>query len=194
MKQIKLLTVGSANMDMVLRMTRVPVAGETLLDPNGAMVHIAGGKGANCAVAAAKLGADSMFCARLGADANGKSLFDTYTENKVNTRFIKVDRTTNTGMAAILLEANGANRIVVYPGANRTLSIEDAAEAMSSRPDAVCLQLETPFEVTLETAKMAAARNIPVILDAAPADRTIPFAEFPTLEIFSPNETEADRI
>ncbi len=192
MKQVKLLTVGSANMDMVLRMTRVPMAGETLLDPNGAMVHIAGGKGANCAVAAAKLGADSMLCARLGADANGKSLFDTYTEYKVNTRYVKVDRTTNTGMAAILLEANGANRIVVYPGANRTLSVEDAAEAIASRPDALCLQLETPFEVTLEAAKMAAARGIPVILDAAPADRTISFREFPTLEIFSPNESETE--
>ncbi len=192
MKPAKILTVGSANMDMVLKMSRVPAAGETMLDYDGGMIHIPGGKGANCAVAAAKLGAESLFCARLGADANGKSLYDTYTEYKVNTSYIKVDRTTTTGMAAIMLEANGANRIVVYPGANRTLAVEDVAEAISSHPDALCLQFETPFEVTLEAAKMAAARGIPVVLDAAPADPHIPFSEFPMLEIFSPNESETE--
>ena len=190
MKSVRILTVGSANMDMVLKMNRVPVAGETVLDYEGGLIHIPGGKGANCAVAAAKLGAESLFCARLGADANGKSLYDTYTEYKVNTSYIKVDRSVSTGMAAIMLEGNGANRIVVYPGANRTLAVEDVAEAISSRPDALCLQLETPFEVTLESAKMAAARGIPVVLDAAPADPHIPFSEFPMLEIFSPNESE----
>ena len=192
MRPAKILTVGSANMDMVLRMSRVPAAGETMLDYEGGMIHIPGGKGANCAVAAAKLGASSLFCTRLGADANGKSLYDTYTEYKVNTDFIKVDRTASTGMAVIMVEGSGANRIVVYPGANRTLSVEDAAEAISSHPDALCLQLETPYEVTLEAARMAAARGIPVILDAAPADRSIPFSEFPMLEIFSPNESETE--
>ncbi len=192
MKQAKILTVGSANMDMVLRMQRVPAAGETVLDSEGGMVHIPGGKGANCAVAVAKLGGDSLFCARLGADANGKSLFDTYTEYGVNTKYIKVDRTVNTGMAAIMLEANGANRIVVYPGANRTITAEDAAEAFAERPDAVCLQFETPYEVTLQCAKMAAARGIPIILDAAPANPNLPLSEFPMLEVFSPNESETE--
>ena len=188
----RILTVGSANMDMVLKMNRVPAAGETMLDYDGGMLLIPGGKGANCAVAAAKLGASSLFCTRLGADANGKSLYDTYVEYGVSTDYIKADRTASTGMAVIMLEAGGANRIVVYPGANRTLSAEDAAEALAAGPDALCLQLETPFEVTLAAARMAAARGIPVILDAAPAAPSVPFSELPMLEIFSPNETETE--
>ena len=103
-----------------------------------------------------------------------------------------MDKTTNTGMASILVEANGNNRIVVYPGANQTLVPADAQEAIASKPDAVCLQFETPYEVTLECAKMASARGIPVILDAAPASRAIPLSEFPTVEIFSPNEIETE--
>lgn len=192
MKPVRILTVGSANMDMVLRMNRVPAAGETVLDPDGSLLHIPGGKGANCAVAVAKLGAESLFCARLGADTNGKNLYDTYVDYHVNTDYIKVDKTVNTGMAAIFVEANGANRIVVYPGANRTLVPQDAVEAIATKPDALCLQFETPFETTLECAKMAYARGIPVILDAAPADRSIPLSEFPMLEIFSPNESETE--
>ena len=191
-RQVRILTVGSANMDMVLRMKRIPHSGETLIDPEGGLSHIPGGKGANCAVAAAKLGAHSQFCARLGADANGKCLYDTYVDAGIDITYVKADKSTNTGMAAIFVEESGANRIVVYPGANETLVPADAQEAIASRPDAVCLQFETPFEVTLECAKMAAARSIPVILDAAPASRAIPLSEFPPLEVFSPNESETE--
>ncbi len=191
-KNVRILTIGSANMDMVLRMKRIPAAGETFVDLDGGLSYIPGGKGANCAVAAAKMGAISQFCARLGADANGKCLYDTYVEAGVDISHIKVDKTTNTGMAAIFVEQNGNNRIVVYPGANQTLIPSDAQEAIASKPDAVCLQFETPFEVTLECAKMASVRGTPVILDAAPASRSIPLSEFPTVEIFSPNETETE--
>ena len=191
-KPVRILTIGSANMDMVLRMKRIPTAGETFVDREGGLSYIPGGKGANCAVAAAKMGAISQFCARLVADANGKCLYDTYVEAGVDISHVKVDKTTNTGMAAIFVEANGNNRIVVYPGANQTLIPSDAQEAIASKPDAVCLQFETPFEVTLECAKMAAVRDIPVVLDAAPASRAIPLSEFPPVEIFSPNETETE--
>ena len=191
-KKVRILTIGSANMDMVLRMKRIPTAGETMIDRDGGLSYIPGGKGANCAVAAAKMGAVSQFCARLGADANGKCLYDTYVEAGVDISHLKVDKTTNTGMAAIFVEATGVNRIVVYPGANQTLIPADAQDAIASKPDAVCLQFETPYEVTLECAKMAAARGIPVILDAAPANRAIPLSEFPPVEIFSPNEIETE--
>ena len=83
-KRVRVLTIGSANMDMVLRMKRVPAAGETIVDREGGLSYIPGGKGANCAVAAAKMGAISQFCARLGADANGKCLYDTYVEAGVD--------------------------------------------------------------------------------------------------------------
>ena len=191
-RPVRILTIGSANMDMVLRMKRIPTAGETFVDRDGGLSYIPGGKGANCAVAAAKMGAVSQLCARLGADANGKCLYDTYVEAGVDISHIKVDKTTNTGMAAIFVEANGNNRIVVYPGANQTLIPADAQEAIAAKPDAVCLQFETPFEVTLECAKMATVRGIPVILDAAPASRAIPLSEFPEVEIFSPNELETE--
>lgn len=188
----RILTVGSANMDMVLTMNRMPTAGETVLDPDGALMHIPGGKGANCAIAVARLGGKSLFCTRLGADANGKCLYDTYVENGVNTDYIKVDTTVNTGMAAIMVERSGANRIVVYPGANRTLVADDAIPALMTKPDALCLQLETPFEVVLECARLAAGAGIPVILDAAPANRDLPLSSLPPLEIFTLNETETE--
>lgn len=185
----KILVIGSSNMDLLLSMNRVPAPGETLLDDGGA-VYLPGGKGANAAVAFAKLGADCVFCTKLGADAHGKQLYDYYKSVGLDVSMIKVDRTAATGLAAVMREANGQNRIIVYPGANALLSAENIAEAFSVRPDAVFLGFEIPFSTVLAAAQMAAAKGIPIFVDAAPADKKYPLESLPKMEVFSPNETE----
>ena len=87
-------------------------------------------------------------------------------------------------------EADGQNRIIVYPGANRTLSNDNIIEAFSSNPDALYLGFEIPFNMALAAAKIAAAKNIPIFIDAAPASKEYPLDQLPPLEVFSPNESE----
>ena len=185
----KILIVGSANMDLSMNMYRVPAAGETLID-DGGVAYLPGGKGANSAVAFARLGADSIFCAKLGADSHGQKLYQYYKEQGVNTSFLKVDRENPTGLAVVMKESDGNNRILVYPGANSHLTVDNIAEAFEARPDALYLGFEIPFNIAVAAAKMANARGIPVFVDAAPADKEHPLENLPPVEIFSPNETE----
>ena len=185
----KILIIGSSNMDLSMNMYRVPEAGETLID-DGGVAYLPGGKGANAAVAFARLGADSVFCTKLGADLHGQKLYQYYKDQGINTSHIKVDRESPTGLAVVMKESDGNNRIVVYPGANANLTVENIEEALSCRPDALYLGFEIPFAIAVTAAKMATARGIPVFIDAAPADKEHPLESLPPVEIFSPNETE----
>lgn len=189
MDRKKILVIGSSNMDLSMNMYRIPEAGETLID-DGGVAYVPGGKGANAAVAFAKLGADVKLCSRLGADVHGQRLYQFYRECGIDTSYIKADRDNPTGLAVVMKESDGANRIVVYPGANSHLSAENISEAFDCNPDAVYIGFEIPFGVALAAAKQAAARGIPVFLDPAPADKDIPLESLPMIEVFSPNETE----
>lgn len=173
-----------------MRMKKLPEAGQTIVE-NESCSYVPGGKGANAALALSRLGADSVFCARLGCDVNGKKLKELYDANGIDTRFIKFDRMNPTGLASIIVEESGANRIIVYPGANEQLSEEDVEDAMTCLPDALFLQLEIPFESVLAASGFAAKRSIPIILDAGPASTETPLEALPPLEIISPNESEA---
>lgn len=186
----RILIVSSANMDLVLNMKRVPSAGETVID-SGNYSYVPGGKGANAAIAAARLGADCVFCTRLGNDTNGSTLKKFYTDNGIDTRFVKTDRTAPTGLAAIMVESNGMNRIVVYPGANGNLCNDDVEEAFMCYPDALFVNFEIPKEVMFTACKYAEQQKIPIFIDAGPADKTIRLGDLPPLEVFSPNESEA---
>jgi len=185
----KILLVGSANMDLSMNMFRIPEAGETLLD-DGGVAYLPGGKGANAAAAIARLGGECSFCAKLGADLHGQKLYMYYKDCGIDTTYVKVDHDLPTGLAVVMKEASGENRIVLYPGANTMLTAENVQEAMNCNPDAMFLGFEIPFAVAVSAAKMAAARGIPVFVDAAPADEGHPLETLPPLEIFSPNETE----
>ena len=189
MESKRILIIGSANMDLSMNMYKVPEAGETLID-DGGVAYIPGGKGANSAVAFSKLGSQAVLCAKLGADLHGQKLYEYYKSLGIDTTYIKVDRDNPTGFAAVLKESNGNNRIIVYPGANANLSVENITEAMDSKPDAVYIGFEIPFNMALSAAKMASARNIPIFIDAAPANKDYPLENLPPVEIFSPNETE----
>ena len=187
----KVLVVSSANMDFVMNMNAVPAAGQTVID-SGSYRYVPGGKGANSAVAFRRLGGDCVFCCKLGRDANGDALRKVYENEGMDTRFIATDADQPTGLAAIFVEANGANRIVVYPGSNATLNKKDIDAAMTSDPDALYLQLEISHDAIIYAAQAAAQKNIPIFMDAGPADISFPLEKLPTLEVFSPNETECE--
>lgn len=184
----RILTVSSANMDMTQKVPRVPRAGETLIGDSYRFSP--GGKGANAALAVARLGGDSVFCTRLGNDAHGRSLASFYERSGVDIRFIAADPEEATGLAAVMVEENGNNRIIVYPGANARITQDDLENAMTCFPDAVFLQFEIPTEIVIAAAQMAHEQEIPIFVDAGPCVADFPFDRLGKVEIFSPNEEE----
>ncbi len=183
--------VSSANMDFVMNMHALPSAGQTVID-GGSYRFVPGGKGANSAVAIQRLGGECIFCTRVGSDANGAILKNLYEKEGIDTRFIVHDKKSPTGLAAIMVEDNGVNRIVVYPGANMEMTADDIDHALISYPDALFMQFEIDSEAVIYAANAAAKKNIPVFIDAGPANRYFPLARLPHLEVFSPNETETE--
>lgn len=192
MQKKKILVVGSSNMDFSMNVYKIPEAGETIID-DGGVAYTPGGKGANSAVAFSRLGADCLLYTKLGMDAHGQKLYEYYREAGVNTAAIKVDRDHPTGLAVVIKEGDGANRIVVYPGANSYISTDGVREALAHTPDALYLNFEIPFEIALGAARLAAERKIPIFVDAAPADDAHELSELPPMEIFSLNESETQK-
>ncbi len=185
----RILAIGSSNIDFVCRMDRVPMQGETVIS-DGNYAFVPGGKGANTAVAASRLGGDVVFCTRLGDDSYGEQLLEKYKAEGMDTRFIKLDKSARTGLAVIMVENTGHNRIAVYPGANMNLSSDDAEEAFTSYPDALLMQLETDRETVIAAASFAKEKGTKVFLDAGPATPDFPLEQLGHLEVLSPNETE----
>ncbi len=185
-----ILVVSSANMDFVMPVADFPERGQTVID-RGSYRHVPGGKGANSAVAIARLGGQCTFCAKLGRDAEGDALATLYAAENIDCSALCRSDTAPTGLAAILVENDGANRIIVYPGANAALTEQDIDHALRCRPDALYLQTEIATSAVLYAANAAANLGIPTFLDAGPADSNFPLDKLPPLTVFSPNETEA---
>ena len=193
MKRPEIVVVGSSNTDMVVKAERIPVPGETVT--GGQFVMAAGGKGANQAVAAARLGAEVTFVAKLGQDMFGDQAIEGYRKEGIVTDLILRDPDHHTGVALIMVDESGENLIAVASGANHALKPEDvqrAAERIRAA-DAVMLQLETPMETVEFTAGLAAEAGVPVILDPAPA---APLADALLAQVayLTPNESEAERL
>ena len=186
----RILVVSSANMDMVQNVSRVPFSGETILEHGGTYSYVPGGKGANSAITMARLGADCVFMCKVGDDQNGKRLTSLYKSEHIDTRYMIVDKESPTGLASILVESNGANRIIVFPGANGTMSKKDVEGAFNCYPDAVYLQFEIPDEAVIEACRIAHRKDIPIFIDAAPAREDFPLEAVAPVEMFSLNETE----
>lgn len=187
----RILVIGSSNMDFVFNTERLPVAGETITSSQNYML-VPGGKGGNTAVSAARLGADCIFCAKLGNDSYGKNLYDFYKNEGIDTRHIYKSLDFPTGLAAIMVEGNGDNRIIVYPGANKHMTSEEVEASVITYPGAVIMQLEIDYNRVVEAVKYSNERNIPVVIDAGPADKNLDLSELGEIEIFSPNETETE--
>lgn len=195
MKRPKIVVVGSSNTDMVVKAARIPAPGETVL--GGAFVMAAGGKGANQAVAAARLGAEVTLVARLGADPLGDEAIAGYQKDSILTDLIVRDPDRPTGVALILVDAHGENSITVALGANEALSPDDVERAADRirTADAVVMQLEVPLAAVERAAAIARAAGVPVILDPAPApDGGLPEALLRNVTCLKPNESEAERL
>jgi ribokinase len=187
----KIVVVGSLNMDLVVRVPRLPLAGETLAGHTFAQVP--GGKGGNQAVAAARLGAYVAMIGRVGADSNGASLRDGLQAEGIDCRALATCETTPTGVALISVDEAGRNSIVIVAGSNGELTPGDIAihEATLAGADVIVCQLETP-PATVEAA-LAAGRRLgkTVILNPAPAVGPLPDAWLALVDYLIPNEIEA---
>lgn len=185
--------IGSSNIDLTARVPRLPKLGETL---KGYTFHLGyGGKGANQAVTAAKLGARVTMVTKLGRDVFGEDTLKNYRAHGVDTTFIRFDDAHASGIAMIFVDDHAQNCIVIVPGANATLGPDDvrAAAYAIRAADALVCQLETPIETTLEAFRIARAANVRTILNPAPA-ASLP-AELLTLtDICIPNEIEIEML
>ncbi len=184
-----IVVVGSLNMDLVVRAPRHPQPGETLI--GGDFQTFPGGKGANQAVAAARLGAQVRMIGRVGRDAFGDALLHTVRQDGVDTAFIRRDERAATGVALITLDAAGQNTIVVAPGANMQVSPQDIqdAEAAFEGADLLLMQLECPLEAVQTAAEMAHRHGLLVVLNPAPA-RPLPASLLAQTDYLLPNQPE----
>jgi len=182
--------VGSSNMDLVVKSERIPAKGETIL--GGDFIMVPGGKGANQAVAAAKLGARVFFIAKLGDDIFGSQSLNNFEKEGVNTRYVLQTKEAPSGVALIMVDDDGNNVIVVAPGANHKLTPEDVKEAESdiALSGALVAQLEVPIETIEFAAGLANKSNVPFILDPAPAQQ-LSEQLLKMVDVLTPNETEA---
>ncbi len=185
--------IGSINTDMVAMTDHLPTPGETVM--GGEFMMTAGGKGANQAVAAARLDGDVTMVGRLGADIFGDQSVARLKAEKINCDFISRDSAAASGVALISVDGEGENHIVVAPGANNTLHIDTIDTALSSLPEnaIVLLQLEIPIETVAHIISFAKDSNRKVILDPAPA-RELPENFLDGLFLITPNETEATHL
>jgi len=186
----KIAVVGSSNMDLVVKSKRIPAVGETIL--GGDFIMVPGGKGANQAVAAAKLGAEVYFIAKLGNDVFAEQSLDNFKKETVNTKHVIQTSEAPSGVALIMVDDEGNNLIVVAPGANQTLLPADVKRAESDIAScgAVVAQLEVPLETIECAAKMANDLKVPFVLDPAPARELGPEL-LRLVDVLTPNETEA---
>ena len=189
----KIVVLGSTNTDMVISGKKIPVPGETV--SGGKFLMNPGGKGANQAVAVARLSAKKAACtfiAKVGDDLFGRETSVRMKRDSIDAKLI-VDRKEPSGTAFILVDPKGQNVISVALGSNGTLSPKDIAPYRKDIESAAALlmQLETPMETVLAAAKWAKAAGVPVILNPAPAAK-LPKDLYRCLEWITPNETEAE--
>jgi ribokinase len=192
----RILVIGSINADLVVRCAKLPRPGETISARD--VREVPGGKGANQAVAAARLGADVTMIGRVGDDAFGPRLRSGLLENGVNVDCVVSTPDCASGLAIVAVEDSGENSILVVPGANGRLTPADihTADELIRRADVILLQLEIPLETTIAAIKLARDYGVPVILDPAPAptpddNRPGMLTDLLQVDVACPNEAEA---
>jgi ribokinase len=189
----RILVIGSANADLVTRVPRCPKPGESLVGHS--FQTLPGGKGANQAVAAARLGAKTRFAGCVGNDALGEMLKASLRSSGVDILHLKTHATDPTGTAVIFVEDSGQNAIVVTPSANYGILPQDikALEPVFRDSDVVLIQLEIPLETVEAALNMACNTGVFSVLDAGPAQMVAPEI-LKLADIVSPNESEAEAI
>jgi ribokinase len=189
----RIAVVGSVNTDLTAFVDSVPRPGETVFGNSFDLGF--GGKGANQAVAARRCGADVLLVAKVGADLFGEATVRNLKSCGIDTAHVGVVDGVSSGVAAILVEPSGQNRIIVVKGANDALAPADVQAAATDlrNVDAIILQFEIPLDTVYHTVRFARAHNIRCMVNPAPA---LPanLAELSAADYFVPNETEAERI
>ncbi|MGB3007778.1 MAG: ribokinase [Chitinophagaceae bacterium] len=189
MSTSNIMVIGSANTDMVVKSPSLPKPGETIM--GGTFLMNAGGKGANQAVAAARLGGEVTFIAKVGNDIFGKQTIGGLQKEGIHTEYIFIDEKAPSGTALIMVNAEGENCIVVAPGANAELLPSDIDRVKNfTAAEIILLQLEIPMLTIAAVVKMAKANNQKVIINPAPAQK-IADDLLKGLFLITPNETEA---
>ncbi|MCK4377184.1 MAG: ribokinase [Actinomycetia bacterium] len=190
MKKPKIVVVGSINIDLVVKSYKFPLPGETVI--GNAMQTFPGGKGANQAVAASRLGADVQMVGCVGDDVFGEDLIGNLKTNRVGTDFVRKIKDKSSGIAMIIVSENGQNSIVLAPGANMMVNKElvEKAENVIKNSDALIVQFEIPLDVVFYTIDMAKTFKKKIFLNPAPAQK-IPDAILKKVDYIIPNETEA---
>jgi ribokinase len=189
-----IVVFGSLNMDLVVRSPRLPQPGETILGNN--FETVPGGKGANQAVAAARLGATTHMVGRVGADDFGEALRQGMAISRVGIDGVAVDHQAHTGIATITVAANGDNQIVVVPGANGQVDQGDITRLTSylTAANILLMQLEIPVAAVIAAAQRAKAAGTRVMIDPAPAPAALPSVLYQHTDILTPNQIEASQL
>lgn len=187
----KILVIGSSNTDLVIKTAKFPIPGETVI--GGVFNTFAGGKGANQAVAARRLGAEVIFVACLGEDDFGRKAVQDYKKEGIDTQYISLDKDHPTGVASIIINNEGENSIVVAPGANDQLSKEfiERISPLMETVDIVLIQLEVPIETVDFAIRKAHELKKKVILNPAPAAK-FNSDLYSCIDVITPNESETE--
>ena len=188
----KIVVIGSSNTDMVVRSERLPRPGESVI--GGGFMMAGGGKGANQAVAVARMGHRVLFAAAVGNDMFGDAAVAAYNRFGIDTTYI-ARKDTPSGVALIMVDGAGQNSISVALGANNTLTVEDVMPALEQveSGDIVLLQLEIPMETVDACVAVAAAKGARVVLNPAPA-AVVSEHTLSKLYLITPNQTEAQTL
>ncbi len=189
----QIVVIGSSNTDLITNVSRFPGPGETITGK--AFMQAMGGKGANQAVAAKRLGGDVMFVTCLGADSNGRATLEYFREVGLDVSKAITVSHAPTGTAVILVNDEGENCIVVTPGANHELKPAhvQAIESELARASMVVLQMEIPYETVRASIELAAKHHVPVLLNVAPAREVDPTV-LRQVDILVVNENEIERV
>lgn len=190
----KVVILGSTNVDQFLTVERYAKPGETLHVEKGQKSY-GGGKGANQAIATARMNADTTFISKVGKDGLAEFMFDDFKEAGMNIDYIIESETEDTGQAFITVDAEGSNTIYVYGGANMAITPEDVDKAASKikEADYVVAQLEVPVPAIIQAFKIARAAGVTTILNPAPAE-TLPEELLGLIDVIIPNEFEAENL
>lgn len=187
----KLCVLGSINVDHVIRVPYFPKAGETLTGYDYQIAY--GGKGANQAVAAARLGASVQFIGAIGEDQIGQAMKSAFEQDGIDTSPISIIPKQSTGLAMIQVADSGENSIVISAGANSELSSDLVTQHQSviEQADMLLMQLESPLQAVELATQIAKKSATKVVLNPAPA-QTLPESLLSLLDMITPNETEAE--
>lgn len=185
-KNINATVVGSINMDLILNMQKVPEIGENVLGSTYGYAN--GGKGANQATALSKLGANVKMIGKVADDSNGHKLLENLKKNNIDITGIATNGS-QTGLAAILLDDKGRNRIIVYEGANTEIEPQKAIDAIPENTDLLLVQFETNEDVVISCVNHAIKNNITTVIDCGPA-KNFKLEKMQGATIISPNESE----